>query len=52
MKPNVRDTNVELLRLVAIFMVLVLHADFISLDIPLQAEILANPEGTFFKYFF
>ena len=34
LKKNVRDSNIELLRLLAMLMVLIYHADFLSLGVP------------------
>ncbi len=47
-----RDSNIELLRLVAMFLVLVVHADFFSLGAPTQAETLAAPASAFSRFFF
>lgn len=41
----------ELLRLVAMLLVLILHADFLSLGTPQQAEAESNPFGTFIRLF-
>ena len=38
-----RDTNIELLRIIAMFFVLVLHANFTSLGIPTKASLLCAP---------
>ena len=34
LKKNVRDSNIELLRLLAMLMALIYHADFLSLGVP------------------
>lgn len=47
-----RDSNIELLRLLAMFLVLVVHADFFSLGIPTQAEVVSSPINAFTRFFF
>lgn len=47
-----RDSNIELLRLIAMFLVLVVHADFWSLGCPTQEETLATPMNAFCRFFF
>ena len=47
-----RDSNIELLRLLAMFLVLVVHADFFSIGRPLQDDTIATPISTFFRFFF
>ena len=47
-----RDSNIELLRLLAMFLVLVVHADFFSLGIPAQSEVMSSPVSTFTRFFF
>ena len=42
-KPKVRQSNFELLRIIAMFMVLILHADFGALGQPDKAEIMNFP---------
>ncbi len=46
-----RESNIELLRILAMFMVLVIHANFISLPRPLSDELAATPASTIFRYF-
>lgn len=46
---KVRDSNFELLRIVAILMVLVLHADFFSLEGPSAADIMSDLSGSSMK---
>ncbi len=41
--PKVRQSNFELLRIIAMFMVLILHADFVALGQPDKAEIMNFP---------
>ena len=43
---KVRDSNFELLRIVAISMVLILHADFFSLEGPSAADIMSDLSGS------
>lgn len=45
-----RDSNIELLRLVSMFLVLVVHADFKALGMPSLADCAAAPVGTFMRY--
>ena len=40
---KVRQSNVELLRIIAMVMVLILHADYFSLGAPTQCEITESP---------
>ena len=42
-KPKIRQSNFELLRIIAMFMVLILHADFQALGAPDKAEIINYP---------
>lgn len=42
-KPEVRQSNFELLRIIAMFMVLILHADFVALGQPDKTEIMNFP---------
>lgn len=51
-KDNVRLSNMELLRIIAMFLVLVVHADFYSLDIPTAQEIEEMPLPSFTRFFF
>ena len=48
---KVRKSNIELLRIVAMFMILVIHANMISLSRPTSAELIANPLATTTRYF-
>ncbi len=43
---KVRDSNFELLRIVAILMVLILHADFFSLEGPSVSDIMSDLPGS------
>lgn len=47
-----RDSNIELLRLIAMFLVLIVHADFFSLGAPKQTETILAPLGAFSRFFF
>lgn len=47
-----RQSNFELLRLVAIFMVLIVHADFLALNVPTKEIVNANPFASFLRFFF
>ena len=46
-----RESNFELLRNLAMFMVLVIHANFVSLPRPLTEALAAAPASTAFRYF-
>jgi len=45
-----RESNIELLRIVAMLMVLVVHADFAALGVPTEMEAHATPGLTTFRY--
>ena len=47
-----RLSNIELLRLLAMFLVLVVHADFFSLGTPTQEDVISTPASAFFRFFF
>ena len=47
-----RDSNMELFRMLAMFLVLVVHADFFSLGPPSNIEILESPFSSFARLFF
>lgn len=49
---KVRESNFELLRIIAMFMVLVLHADFQALGEPTRADIISSPLTSSLKVFF
>ena len=49
---SVRQSNIELLRMLAMFMVLLVHADFFSLGSPSSDEILHKPYDAFLRIFF
>lgn len=46
-----RESNMELLRLVAMFMILLLHADFWALEAPKAYDISIEPVESFAKFF-
>ena len=46
-----RSSNIELLRILAMFLVLVLHANFLSIGIPSGEECLAYPGNIFVRFF-
>lgn len=46
-----RFSNFELLRLFAMFLVLIVHADFLSLGIPTQEDVLSAPMNAFVRFF-
>ena len=47
---TVRESNFELLRNLAMFMVLVIHANFISLPRPMANDLASAPIATVFRY--
>lgn len=47
-----RDSNMELLRIVAMFLVLVVHADYFSLGAPTSIELQAKPLASVTRVFF
>ena len=47
-----RDSNMELFRILAMFLVLVVHADFFSLGAPTSAEISTSSLSSFTRLFF
>lgn len=51
-KSSSRQSNIELLRIVAMFLVLVVHADFWSLGIPKAADAQLAPASTACRYLF
>lgn len=51
-KPKQRQSNIELLRMVAMFLVLLVHADYFSLGEPTLLEIRQAPLDAFFRIFF
>ena len=46
-----RSSNVELLRILAMFLVLVHHANILSIGIPSGTECVSAPGNTFFRFF-
>lgn len=47
-----RNSNIEFLRIAAMFMVLMLHVNFMSIGEPTTAEAISAPSSTFFRVFF
>lgn len=45
-----RLSNIELLRIIAMVLVLIVHADFAALGVPTQGEAQSNIAGTLFRY--
>lgn len=50
--PLNRFSNIELLRIIAMFMVLIVHADFIALSIPIREDFGSEPITSTVKIFF
>lgn len=48
---KVRDSNMELLRIVAMLLVMILHADFASLSVPTFEQCNDSPLISFFRFF-
>lgn len=46
----VRQSNFELLRIVAMFLVLIIHANFYSINPPTNEEILGHPLSSMMRY--
>ena len=51
MKKKIRESNIELLRVFATFMILVLHANFVALSAPSQLDIASSPFISFIRFF-
>lgn len=49
---KVRNSNIEILRILAMFMVLMLHVNFMTIGEPTTAESVTSPLPTFFRVFF
>lgn len=47
---HVRDSNMELLRIIAMLLVMVVHADFRALGIPVFEEVQTNPFSSSFRF--
>lgn len=47
-----RQSNIELLRILAMFMILIVHADFIALSIPDHSDFVINPLASASRIFF
>lgn len=52
MKEIGRQSNIELLRILSIFLILIVHADFLIIGTPNTEEIIANPLSTTTRVFF
>lgn len=48
---SLRESNIELLRIVAMFLVLTVHADFLSLGTPTQSELQIAPVASYTRFF-
>lgn len=48
---KVRESNMELLRITAMLLVMIVHANFRALPLPTAQEILAEPVSKFFMFF-
>lgn len=46
-----RDSNIELLRCVAMLLVLIIHSGFLALGVPTHDELVLNLPMVFFRYF-
>lgn len=49
---KVRDSNMELLRIVSMFLVLLVHADYLSLGAPSSLDVAIHPAESFMKMLF
>lgn len=49
---SIRQSNIELLRMVAMFLVLLVHSDYFSLGAPTNSEIQQEPLDAFLRIFF
>lgn len=47
-----RQSNIELLRIIAMFLVLIVHADFLVLDAPTYNDFISNPINAWTRTFF
>ena len=45
-----RDSNLELLRIIAMLLVLMVHADFKALDPPTVGEVITTPVSSFLRF--
>ena len=46
-----RSSNIELLRILSMFLVLVLHANFLGIGVPTPEECAATPINAYFRFF-
>lgn len=49
-KTKPRDSNIELLRIVAMLLVMIVHTNFFSTGVPSHAELVAEPIKTTFRF--
>ena len=49
-KEKVRDSNIELLRIIAMILVMVVHASFKSIGAPTLEDINSDSIGTFLRF--
>lgn len=49
--PKIRQSNIELLRILAMFMICVIHANMVSLPHPSTKDLLVSPLPTITRYF-
>ena len=50
LKMKTRDSNMELLRIVAMLLVMIVHADFMALGAPTMEDMSEAPMDTFMRY--
>jgi surface polysaccharide O-acyltransferase-like enzyme len=50
-KSKVRDSNMELLRIVAMILVMVVHANFRAMHFPTGYDLAISPSSVFLRYF-
>ena len=46
-----RDSNMELLRIIAMLLVLIVHANFKALGVPSQIDVITIPFPSFLRFF-
>ena len=50
--PQVRESNVEVLRLIATFFIIFIHSNFLSLGVPQSEDFICNPISTLIRTLF
>lgn len=50
--PKVRESNIELLRIISMFMVMMLHVNYAALGVPTIADAQDNALSTYSRIFF